>query len=191
MAARALAHMAAGREAARLADVAVALAERFGAPFAARGCAARARGRRGRPDRAGRALRARAGGGRVRGWRRSACGWSSAARWPTSAGASRPATRCVPRSPTPTRRTPCCSPARARRELVATGLRPRQAALEGTAALTPRQRQICELAAVGKGNRAIAQELFLSIKTVETHLAAGYRKLGVSTRSELAAELAA
>ncbi|MDA0183876.1 LuxR C-terminal-related transcriptional regulator, partial [Solirubrobacter phytolaccae] len=80
---------------------------------------------------------------------------------------------------------------RARRELVATGLRPRQAALEGAAALTPRQRQICELAAVGKGNRAIAQELFLSIKTVETHLAAGYRKLGVNTRAELAAELAA
>ncbi|RKQ90754.1 regulatory LuxR family protein [Solirubrobacter pauli] len=80
---------------------------------------------------------------------------------------------------------------RARRELVATGLRPRQAALEGAEALTPRQRQICELAAVGKGNRAIAQELFLSIKTVETHLAAGYRKLGVNTRAELAAELAA
>ena len=80
---------------------------------------------------------------------------------------------------------------RARRELVATGLRPRQAALEGAAALTPRQRQICELAAAGKGNRAIAQELFLSIKTVETHLAAGYRKLGVGTRAELAAELAA
>jgi DNA-binding CsgD family transcriptional regulator len=81
--------------------------------------------------------------------------------------------------------------ARARRELVATGLRPRQAALEGTAALTPRQRQICELAADGKGNRAIAQELFLSVKTVETHLAAGYRKLGVNTRAALAAELAA
>ena len=81
--------------------------------------------------------------------------------------------------------------ARARRELVATGLRPRQAALEGAAALTPRQRQICELAAGGKGNRAIAQELFLSIKTVETHLAAGFRKLGVSGRDELAAELTA
>ncbi|HEY6889746.1 MAG TPA: LuxR C-terminal-related transcriptional regulator, partial [Solirubrobacter sp.] len=80
---------------------------------------------------------------------------------------------------------------RARRELVATGLRPRHAAIEGAAALTPRQRQICELAAAGKGNRAIAQQLFLSIKTVETHLAAGYRKLGVNTRSELAAELAA
>jgi DNA-binding CsgD family transcriptional regulator len=78
---------------------------------------------------------------------------------------------------------------RARRELVATGLRPRQAATEGAAALTPRQRQICELAAAGKGNRAIAQQLFLSIKTVETHLAAGYRKLGVNTREGLAAQL--
>jgi DNA-binding CsgD family transcriptional regulator len=78
---------------------------------------------------------------------------------------------------------------RARRELVATGLRPRRAALEGAAALTPRQRQVCDLAAAGKGNRAIAQELFLSIKTVETHLAAGFRKLGVSTRDDLAAEL--
>ncbi len=79
---------------------------------------------------------------------------------------------------------------RARRELAATGLRPRQAALEGVAALTPRQRQVCELAAAGKGNRAIAQELFLSVKTVETHLAAGYRKLGVNARADLAAQLA-
>jgi len=79
---------------------------------------------------------------------------------------------------------------RARRELAATGLRPRQAAIEGVAALTPRQRQVCELAAAGKGNRAIAQELFLSVKTVETHLAAGYRKLGVNARSDLAARLA-
>jgi DNA-binding CsgD family transcriptional regulator len=79
---------------------------------------------------------------------------------------------------------------RARRQLAATGLRPRQAAIEGAASLTPRQRQVCELAAAGKGNRAIAQELFLSIKTVEAHLAAGYRKLGVSARADLAAELA-
>ena len=80
---------------------------------------------------------------------------------------------------------------RARRELVATGLRPRRAALDGAGALTPRQRQICHLAATGKGNRAIAGELFLSIKTVETHLAAAYRKLGVSARAELAATLGA
>jgi DNA-binding CsgD family transcriptional regulator len=78
----------------------------------------------------------------------------------------------------------------ARRELVATGLRPRRAAVDGAEALTPRQRQISELAAAGKGNRAIAQQLFLSIKTVETHLAAAYRKLGVSVRAELDAALA-
>jgi DNA-binding CsgD family transcriptional regulator len=64
-------------------------------------------------------------------------------------------------------------------------MRPRRAAFEGAASLTPRQRQICELAAAGKGNKAISRELFLSIKTVETHLAAAYRKLGVSTRSGL------
>ncbi len=80
---------------------------------------------------------------------------------------------------------------RARRELVATGLRPRRAAVEGASALTPRQRQIIELAAAGTANRAIAQQLFLSIKTVETHLAAGYRKLGVRTRVDLSAAVAA
>jgi len=80
---------------------------------------------------------------------------------------------------------------RARRELVATGLRPRRAALEGASALTPRQRQIVELAAAGTANRAIAQQLFLSIKTVETHLAAGDRKLGVRTRMDLSAAVAA
>jgi DNA-binding CsgD family transcriptional regulator len=73
----------------------------------------------------------------------------------------------------------------ARRELVASGLRPRRAQTEGMAALTPRQRQVCELAAAGKTNRAIAQQLFLSVKTVETHLAAAYEKLGVETREAL------
>jgi DNA-binding NarL/FixJ family response regulator len=80
---------------------------------------------------------------------------------------------------------------RARRELVASGLRPRRAALEGPEALTPRQRQVCSLAVAGKNNRAIAQELFLSVKTVETHLAAGYRKLGVTTRAAMASALSA
>jgi ATP/maltotriose-dependent transcriptional regulator MalT len=46
------------------------------------------------------------------------------------------------------------------------------------------------LAAAGKANRAIAQQLFLSIKTVETHLAAGYRRLGVSARTDLSAAVA-
>jgi DNA-binding CsgD family transcriptional regulator len=78
---------------------------------------------------------------------------------------------------------------RARRELVATGLRPRRAQTEGMASLTPRQRQVCELAASGTTNRAIAQQLFLSVKTVETHLAAAYEKLGVETREALVGAL--
>lgn len=80
---------------------------------------------------------------------------------------------------------------RARRELVASGLRPRRAQREGVEALTPRQRQIAELAASGTSNRAIAQQLFLSIKTVETHLASVFRKLGVEVRAELVDALAA
>jgi DNA-binding CsgD family transcriptional regulator len=74
---------------------------------------------------------------------------------------------------------------RAHRELVATGLRPRRPALHGVSALTPRQREICELAAAGNSNRVIAQQLFLSIKTVETHLAVCYRKLEIAGRREL------
>jgi DNA-binding CsgD family transcriptional regulator len=78
---------------------------------------------------------------------------------------------------------------RARRELVASGLRPRRAQRIGAASLTPRQRQVCELAARGTTNRAIAQQLFLSIKTVETHLAAAYEKLGIETREALVGAL--
>jgi DNA-binding NarL/FixJ family response regulator len=79
----------------------------------------------------------------------------------------------------------------AQRELVATGLRPRRAATTGAAALTPRQRQVCDLAAHGKSNREIAHELFLSIKTVETHLALCFQKLGVAARGELGRALSA
>ena len=56
---------------------------------------------------------------------------------------------------------------------------------EGAAALTPRQRQICELAAAGKGNRAIAQQLFLSVKTVESYQAHIKEKLSLKNGREL------
>ena len=193
-AARALAHLGRREEAAALADAELALAERFGAPVG---------DRRPRctpapspsPTTAARielcerglAVAARAPAA----WPACGCGSSWAARWPRigrrveARDALRPALADADAAGA------VLMAQRARRELVATGLRPRHAAIEGAAALTPRQRQICELAAAGKGNRAIAQQLFLSIKTVETHLAAGYRKLGVNTRSELAAELAA
>jgi DNA-binding CsgD family transcriptional regulator/tetratricopeptide (TPR) repeat protein len=79
--------------------------------------------------------------------------------------------------------------ARARTELAAAGARPRRPARRGPDALTPSERRIVELAAGGLGNREIAQALFVTTKTVETHLGAAYRKLGVSGRRGLAGAL--
>ena len=55
------------------------------------------------------------------------------------------------------------------------------------AALTRREREVMELAAQGLTNRAIAQRLFVSIRTVNAHLNHVYAKLEVSDRRELAA----
>jgi DNA-binding CsgD family transcriptional regulator len=44
---------------------------------------------------------------------------------------------------------------------------------------------VASLAAEGRTNREIAQGLFVTVKTVETHLGNAYRKLGVAARSEL------
>lgn len=63
------------------------------------------------------------------------------------------------------------------------------AAAEGSAGndLTARERDVCELVASGSTNREVAEALFLSTRTVEHHLRSAYRKLGVRSRSELAA----
>ncbi|GAA4927924.1 regulatory LuxR family protein [Actinomycetospora succinea] len=75
---------------------------------------------------------------------------------------------------------------RARDELVATGARPRRLRRSGTEALTPTERRVADLAAQGSTSRAVAQALFVSEKTVETHLGSVYRKLGITARSQLA-----
>ncbi len=74
---------------------------------------------------------------------------------------------------------------RARHELRAAGARPRTTALTGPAALTSAERRVTERAAAGQTNRAIAEALFVTTKTVELHLRNAYRKLGVNSRSEL------
>ncbi|GAA1274252.1 hypothetical protein Psi02_03740 [Planotetraspora silvatica] len=58
------------------------------------------------------------------------------------------------------------------------------------AGLSGREREIAELATQGLTNRQIAERLFLSPRTVETHLAKVFQKLGVSTRTALAHRLA-
>jgi DNA-binding CsgD family transcriptional regulator len=80
---------------------------------------------------------------------------------------------------------------RAHDELEATGekLRPLMAA--GVESLTPSERRVADLAGEGSSNREIAQTLFLSVKTVETHLSHAYSKLDIRSRSELKTALAA
>lgn len=51
--------------------------------------------------------------------------------------------------------------------------------------LTPRERDVAQLAAQGLSNRDIAQRLVVSIRTVESHLASAYRKVGAKNRNEL------
>lgn len=54
-----------------------------------------------------------------------------------------------------------------------------------TGALTHRETEICRLAADGLASRAIADRLFLSVRTVNNHLQNAYSKLGVASRGEL------
>lgn len=56
----------------------------------------------------------------------------------------------------------------------------------GTAALSPRERQIATLVAEGRTNREIAQALFLSVRTVENVLHSAYCKVNVANRTMLA-----
>ena len=77
--------------------------------------------------------------------------------------------------------------ARARDELGRVGLR--RAVV--TERLTPAQERVAALAARGATNREIAQTLYMSGRTVESHLTTVYRELGIRSRAQLAAALAA
>jgi DNA-binding CsgD family transcriptional regulator len=74
---------------------------------------------------------------------------------------------------------------RAREELAATGARPRRIMLVGVDALTASERRVAQLAADGLTNVAIAQALFVTQKTVESHLRSSYQKLAIGSRKEL------
>jgi energy-converting hydrogenase B subunit Q len=72
-----------------------------------------------------------------------------------------------------------------RAELERSGLR------RAPQALTPTELRVAELAAAGLTNREVAQAAFISAKTVEANLARVYRKLGIRSRAELGARMAA
>jgi DNA-binding CsgD family transcriptional regulator len=69
-------------------------------------------------------------------------------------------------------------------ELLAARGRPPKSTQAGDE-LTPSERRIADLAAAGTSNREIAAALFLSVRTVETHLTSVYRRLGIGSRREL------
>jgi DNA-binding CsgD family transcriptional regulator len=69
--------------------------------------------------------------------------------------------------------------------LVLHGGRPPRRRRHGAMALTPSERRVVDVALEGRRNREIAELLFLTEKTVESHLTSAYRKLGIRSRHEL------
>lgn len=78
---------------------------------------------------------------------------------------------------------------RAHDELQASGEKVRRYTPIDAESLTPSERRVAEMAATGMTNRQIAQTLFLTVKTIETHLGAAYDKLGIHSRRELGGAL--
>jgi DNA-binding CsgD family transcriptional regulator len=75
---------------------------------------------------------------------------------------------------------------RARVELRATGEHTRKRDVGNPEQLTPQETQIATLVSRGEANREIAAQLFVSVSTVEYHLRKIFRKLGVTSRTQLA-----
>ena len=78
----------------------------------------------------------------------------------------------------------------ARSELRASGERSRRRVPEARDQLTAQELQIAQLAADGLSNREIGQRLYLSHRTISTHLYRVFPKLGIASRAELSAALA-
>jgi DNA-binding CsgD family transcriptional regulator len=75
---------------------------------------------------------------------------------------------------------------RAAGELEATGVKVERYTPIGADSLTPSEHRVAELAMQGMTNREIAATLYVTIKTVESHLRSAYDKLGIGSRQELA-----
>jgi len=78
---------------------------------------------------------------------------------------------------------------RAHDELVAAGARPRRDPTQSRSHLTASELRVARMAADGMTNREIAQALFLTENTIETHLRSVFRKLEIRSRSQLARAL--
>ena len=75
---------------------------------------------------------------------------------------------------------------RARSELSITGVTFHRPPTPTLGDLTPQERNVARLVATGLANREIAERLFVTTNTVETHLRHIFQKLEVSSRTQLA-----
>ena len=73
---------------------------------------------------------------------------------------------------------------------MAAGAKPRRAVVAGVASLTPSERRVATMAVDGLSNPEIAQALFVSLNTIETHLKHAYAKLRIHSRAQLRDALA-
>jgi DNA-binding CsgD family transcriptional regulator len=78
---------------------------------------------------------------------------------------------------------------RARQELIAAGSRPRRASVTGVSSLTATERRVADLAAGGLSNRQVAQHLFVTLPTIETHMRHVFQKLEIASRTQLTERL--
>jgi DNA-binding CsgD family transcriptional regulator len=78
---------------------------------------------------------------------------------------------------------------RAETELVATGERARRRVPETVLSLTPHEWRIATMVSEGMRNSEVGAQLYISPRTVEYHLSKVFRKLGLSSRTELAAAM--
>ena len=74
---------------------------------------------------------------------------------------------------------------RARQQLRATGETSRPRTPEARDQLSPQELQIVQMAAEGLSNREIGQKLYLSQRTISSHLYRIFPKLGITSRTEL------
>ena len=81
-----------------------------------------------------------------------------------------------------------CWTRRAERGLARCGQAAEPSRPPALAVLTPKEYQVAAMIADGASNRDAANSLLLSTRTVETHLARVYRKLGINSRSQLVLE---
>lgn len=75
---------------------------------------------------------------------------------------------------------------RARSELRASGETARRRAPSTLAQLTPQQLQVARFVAEGMSNKEVAEQMFLSPRTIDAHLRSVFAKLGVTSRARLA-----